>query len=118
LEACPKQFGKESENLAASYLKDKGFIILTQNYRYKKAEIDIIARKNNCLYFVEVKARKNTKFGYPEEFVTSYKQRLLKKAAENYILEHHWNEPIRFDIIAILQQEDVVELVHFEDAFS
>jgi putative endonuclease len=117
LKTSSQEFGINSENIAARYLQNKGFTILVRNYRYKRAEIDIIARKNACLYFVEVKARKSTSFGYPEEAVTKYKQSLIKEAAENYILEYNWDDPIRFDIIAISQQRNNIKLFHLEDAF-
>lgn len=112
-----QEFGNKAENIAARCLQNKGFAILARNYRYKRAEIDIIARKDTCLYFVEVKARKNTNFGYPEEGVTKYKQTLIKAAAENYISVHNWEDAIRFDVIAITQKKNNIELFHFEDAF-
>jgi putative endonuclease len=110
-----QHIGKKYEDVAVSYLQQKGFIIIAQNYRYKKAEIDIIAQKDACLCFVEVKARASHRFGYAGAFVTPYKQQLIKTAAENYILQHNWNDSIRFDIIAVLYQKGCVE--HFEDAF-
>ena len=115
MQSPSQQLGKKYEDVAVSYLQQKGFIIVAQNYRYKKAEIDIIAQKDACLCFIEVKARASHKFGYPEAFVTPYKQQLIKTAAENYILQHNWSDAIRFDIIAVLYKKDSVE--HFEDAF-
>ena len=77
-----QQFGALAEKLAATFLQKKGFTILEHNYRYQKAEIDIIAKKNNLLVFVEVKARSGGDFGYPETFVhakcvVSYNAQLL-----------------------------------------
>ena len=112
-----QQLGKEAENLAAAYLQKKGFSITVRNYRYQKAEIDIIAQKGTCLFFVEVKARTSHRFGYPEEFVLPSKQALIREAAENYIIAHNWNQAIRFDIIAVLQHNKKIQITHFEDAF-
>jgi len=117
LKASQHQLGKDAEHLAASYLQRKGFSIVARNYRYKRAEIDIIAQKGACLLFIEVKARTSNRFGYPEEFVFPAKQALLREAAENYIIAHDWNQAIRFDIIAVLQRNGKAQIMHFEDAF-
>ena len=78
-----------------------------------KDEIDIIAKHGKLLVFVEVKARKNNYYGYPEEFVNKAKASNIIRAAQNYIITKNWVSGIRFDIIAITGEE----LVHFEDAF-
>lgn len=113
----PHQLGQKAEHLAASYLQDKGCCIVARNYRYKKAEIDLVAQKNTCLLFVEVKSRTSKRFGYPEAFVLPSKQALIREAAENYILVHDWRAAIRFDIIAILQTDGKTHITHLEDAF-
>jgi putative endonuclease len=112
-----QQLGKQAEKQAANYLQKKGFKVIVHNYRYKKAEIDLIAQKGDCLLFVEVKARTSHKFGYPETFVSANQQDLIREAAENYVLENGWNKAIRFDVIAISQKGDIGEISHFEDAF-
>ena len=112
-----QQWGREAEDLAASYLQQKGFNILVRNYRYQKAEIDIIAQKGHCLAFVEVKARKSSSYGYPETFVSPAKQALIREAAENYIIEQDWTQAMQFDIIAVLQHNGNIQITHFEDAF-
>ena len=109
--------GKYAEMLAAEYLTKQGYQILVRNYRYRKAEIDLIAQKDTLLCFIEVKARTNLRFGYPETFVRNNQRNLIKRAADNYIYTWNWNHPIRFDIISILQKQHEVELTHFEDAF-
>ena len=107
--------GRQGEDQAEEYLKGKGYEIIERNYRYKRAEIDLIAVYGNTLVFVEVKARSNNRFGFPEEAVNSKKQRNIMEAADQYIHEKNWLHPIRFDIIAILNK---TELRHFEDAFG
>lgn len=118
MQVSSQQLGQTAENLAVSYLKEQGFGIIARNYRYQRAEIDIIAREDRLLVFVEVKARSNNQFGYPEVFVTPRQQALVRAAAEHYIITHDWDYAIRFDIVAILQHNDnQPQLTHFEDAF-
>lgn len=90
---------------------------MARNYRYRKAEIDIIACKANCLCFVEVKARNNPHYGYPESFVNGAKQVLIRAAAENYIMRYNWQEGVRFDIISVRRAQGKLHIEHFEDAF-
>jgi putative endonuclease len=66
-------FGQIAEQRVVTYLKKTGYDILEQNYRYRKAEIDIIAGKNNFIIVVEVKARSSSYFGAPESFVNRKK---------------------------------------------
>lgn len=109
--------GKYAEMLASEYLTKQGYQILVRNYRHSKAEIDLIAQKDALLCFIEVKARTNLRFGYPETFVKPNQRNLIKRAADSYIYTWNWNHSIRFDIISILQKQHIVELTHFEDAF-
>lgn len=111
-----KELGQEGEQIAADYLAGKGYQIVRKNYRYKRAEVDIIAQLGNMLTFVEVKYRGSNAFGFPEEFVNEKKQELLQSAAENYVEERQWTGDIRFDIIAITRRGQL-DVVHFEDAF-
>jgi len=108
--------GSNGEDRAVAHLRQQGYTILQRNYRVGKAEIDIIARKDGILVFVEVKTRANDHFGYPEESVSSRKQRMLLNAAESYIIQTGWEQDIRFDIIAITLSNPP-ELFHIEDAF-
>lgn len=111
-----QKLGKKAEDLAAQYLQSQGYKVLFRNYRYRKAEIDIIVQKDKQLCFIEVKARTNLQFGYPETFVSPSQQRLIKKAAENYMRACNWNDAIRFDIISVVQQGSSSKLIHFKDA--
>lgn len=111
--------GKQAEALAKAFLESKGYQILHQNWTFKKAEVDIIAYHNQTVIFVEVKARSGIGFGKPEEFVDDKKQKLLSKAADEYIYLMEHEGEIRFDIIAILFKKDFkqYEINHIEDAF-
>jgi len=113
----PQQLGQTAEDLAIKHLKKQGFSIIARNYRYQRAEIDIVATKHQLLVFVEVKARSSNQFGDPETFVNSKKQALVHAAAEHYIIAQDWNYAIRFDIIALSRHSNHWELIHFEDAF-
>lgn len=106
--------GKYGEDLAVSYLEGKGFEILERNYRYGRSEIDLIVLlENTLLVFVEVKMRNSTLFGEPETFVGDNQQKRIIAAAEEYIHGINWKNDIRFDIIAIYEEQ----ITHLEDAF-
>ncbi len=110
--------GKQGEALALAYLKEKGYEILATNWRYRRSEIDIIAKDQKTLVFIEVKTRSSDYFGKPEVAVTERKKQLLIDAGTAYMQEimHTWE--IRFDIIAIvLRSENDVEITHYIDAF-
>lgn len=109
--------GKEGEDLAARYLEGKGYEIIERNYRHRQSEIDLIARKDNLLVFVEVKTRTSIKFGYPEEFVDERKEAKVLEGAENYIFTNDWRGFVRYDIVAIIYSGKEPEITHLEDAF-
>ncbi|SFD46004.1 YraN family protein [Spirosoma endophyticum] len=109
--------GKQGELEAVRYLQEKGYEIMTQNYRYQHAEIDLIAKKGKLLVFVEVKTRTNLSYGNPEEFVSYTKAKLVMKAAENYIFANDWLHDIRFDIVAVTVAGNELRINHIEDAF-
>jgi len=113
-----KDFGNQGEALAVQFLSDKGFTILETNWRTGKAEIDIIAQKDNIILFVEVKTRSYNTLGNPEDFVSKHKQALMIDAATIYCEQtNHYGE-VRFDVIAITKnKKDGFDLSHFEDAF-
>lgn len=108
-----KIIGDEGEKRAKQFLIDENYQICTTNYRFKRAEIDLIAQKENELIFIEVKYRKNAFYGFPEIAVTAKKEELIKSAAEDYIFKIDWKESVRFDIIAIVGNQ----IEHFKDAF-
>ena len=108
--------GKEGEKLAANYLIENGFEVIKKNYRYSRFEIDIIAKKEKTLVFVEVKTRATNYFGEPEEAVSEKQAKQIIEAAENFILETSWEGDIRFDIISVLKRGNI-QITHFEDAF-
>ena len=110
--------GVKGEQIAQNFLINKGYTILHRNWCFGKMEVDIIAEKDGVLVFTEVKARKNYHFGFPEEFVNLKKQGYLKSAAEAFTDSNPRYISIRFDIISVqLENGEIKEIVHFEDAF-
>ena len=111
------QTGAAGEEAAARYLTEQGFLVLHRNYRYQRAEVDLIAQKDRLLLFVEVKTRRNHRHGLPEAAVNQKKIDLFLLAADAYIYQHNWQHDIRFDIIAVSGLQAPFEIYHIEDAF-
>lgn len=111
------ELGEFGEELAVEELEKKGYEIVERNWRYKKAEIDIIARKNNVLAIVEVKTRSSDYFGDPQDFVNSKKIKMLVEAVNEYVVSKDLEVQVRFDIIAIIKNENQLTIEHLEDAF-
>ncbi len=110
--------GNIGEQLAKEYLIEKGYKILETNWRFSKAEVDIIAKDKDMLVFIEVKTRSYDYYGAPESFVTEKKEALLFDAANRYmeLIQHDWE--IRFDVIGIIMKDiGNYQLKHTEDAF-
>ncbi|MDW5300355.1 MAG: YraN family protein [Sedimentibacter sp.] len=111
-----KNKGFEYEKIAEKYLLDKNYIIEKTNFTCRLGEIDIIARKDGILHFIEVKGRKNTDYGYPREAVTLIKQKKIIKVAKYYFMLAGSDDfPCQFDVIEIIM--DVKIINHIENAF-
>ncbi len=109
--------GTLGEELAVDFLQKNGYKILEQNWVFQKAEIDIIAQKENILAIVEVKTRSSIDFGLPQDFVKPKKIQLLVKAVNEYVISNDLDLEIRFDIIAINKEQKDFNIEHIEDAF-
>jgi putative endonuclease len=110
--------GRRGEEIARQYLLDQGYRIEATNYRYRRVEIDIVAKEGECLVFVEVKTRRGLGFGHPSGAVSATKEAKISRAAKAYMYEtgHDWE--IRFDIISVLLHQDGSHtLEHIQDAF-
>lgn len=113
-----KDTGNKGENIAANYLLQHGYIIVSRNWRHKHWEVDIIASRQNKLHFVEVKTRTSERFGKPEESIGRDKMKNLKNAAEEYLYQHPEWKYIQFDVVAIiLHYEEVREIFLIEDVY-
>lgn len=111
------RLGKKGEQFAVDFLIKKKYKILERNYRFEKAEVDIIALKNNMLVIVEVKTRSSTEFGNPQDFVKPKQIKNLVKAVNEYVIENNLDVEVRFDIIALVNTNERFEIEHLEDAF-
>ncbi|MFY7727910.1 MAG: YraN family protein [Flavobacterium sp.] len=109
--------GKEGEQAAADFLKKEGYKILHTNWVFQKAEIDIIAQKDNILAAIEVKTRSSLEFGLPHEFVKPAKIKLLAKAMNHYVEDNDIDAEVRFDIVSVHKNGGNFELEHLKDAF-
>ncbi len=110
--------GQKGEELAVTFLAEKGYDILETNWRFKRAEVDIIAKEDKILVFIEVKTRTTDYFGAPEESINDRKKALLTDAASAYmeLINHDWE--IRFDYISVIYEDaENFQLKHFKDAF-
>lgn len=111
-----RKTGSSYEKLAEAYLKEQGYEILQMNYRCKLGEIDIVARADSYLVFIEVKYRRDASCGLPQEAVDRPKQRTICRVADYYCLTHSYveNTPCRFDVVAVCGTE--IQL--FQNAFD
>lgn len=109
--------GKAGEQMAAEYLKKKGYEVVARNFRYQKAEVDIIALHEDTLIAVEVKTRSTPDFGDPQEFVKSKQIQQLLKAVDHFVNEQELDVEVRFDIVAIIRNKSGVRIEHLENAF-
>ncbi len=113
--------GNQGESIACTHLQKNGYRILELNWRFDRAEVDIIAEIAEFLVIVEVKTRSTDFFGMPLEFVTDNKQTLLIKAAEAYLEHSGIDKEVRFDIIGIVLDPSLPgqrRIQHITDAFS
>ena len=113
-----QSLGRWGENIAANYLKKHGYAILAQNKHIGHAEVDLLARKEDELIFVEVKTRSSTTFGQPEEAVDERKLMHLIEAAQRYAIEEESDLPWRIDVIAITGSPNATiepEIVWYEN---
>jgi putative endonuclease len=116
-----KEVGALGEKLAVDFLKKRGYKIVQRNFRCREGEIDIIAKQGDCLVFVEVRTKKSSGFGIPEESITPSKSRKLVALADIYLqncssLPQSW----RIDVIAVELKPDnkLSRLEHIENAVS
>ena len=115
--AAHNELGKLGEELAVAFLRKAGYKILETNWVFQKAEIDIIAQKQNTLAVVEVKTRSSVDFGLPQDFVKPKKIQLLVKAVNEYVIANDLDVEVRFDIIAISKEDNRFKMEHLTDAF-
>jgi len=111
------KLGKEGELIAFMILQRDGFTVLETNWRFQKAEIDVIAKKDGFLVFIEVKTRSSKKFGRPEDAIDKKKIALYKDAAEGYLEQYPTEAEIRFDVVSIIIAKDGTQIEYISNAF-
>ncbi len=112
------KLGKQGENRACLFLERSGYEIFKRNYRTVHGEIDIIAWDNGTLVFVEVKTRRSTTHGIPEEAVDERKRSRLRSIADAFISHYQlFGYDCRFDVIAIRDEGSAIRLKHMKNAF-
>ena len=111
------KLGKDGELIAFMVLQRDGFTILETNWRFQKAEVDIIAQKDGFLIFIEVKTRGSKKFGNPSDSIDKKKISIYKDAVEGYLEQYPSELEVRFDVVNIIIGKDETEIEHIPNAF-
>jgi putative endonuclease len=118
--ASSVEVGRRGEQVAVRYLKSRGYRILERNYRWNRAEIDVIALDGEVLVFVEVKTRGGEEFGTPARAVDRRKQNQIARVAAHYLQERRLGgTDCRFDVLALMEapESGKLEINHIENAF-
>lgn len=111
------ELGKKGEQLAIDLLLKNNYEILERNFRFQKAEVDIIARKKDILAVIEVKTRSTSYFGDPQDFVKPKQIQRLVMAVNEYVTVNNLDVEVRFDIISIIKNGGGFNMEHLENAF-
>jgi putative endonuclease len=113
-----RELGAYGETMAASWLENKGYCLLFRNWRHAHYEIDIVASFDNVLHFIEVKTRRNKKFGEPEESVDNKKIRNLMKAGEEFQYQYPQWKRVQYDVLSIsIATGNAAEYFFIEDVY-
>lgn len=119
METASQSFGSSGEDIACARLAEAGYKVLLRNYECALGEIDIIAKHQGMLVFIEVKARRSLEAGWPQESVTRQKRRQIVKAALYYLKRYGiLDTPCRFDVVSVFSPPEgplTVEII--ENAF-
>ena len=113
-----KDFGAKGENIVVNHLKNKGYQIIGRNIRSRWGEIDIIARKQHKLVFIEVKSRNSLVKGEPYEAITYFKKKSLKRAIQYYLLQNKYKDyKLSIDMVAVIfdQSTGLNDVKHYEN---
>jgi putative endonuclease len=96
-----RRLGDVGEERAARFLTERGYLVLSRNYRCAAGEVDLVCRDGETLVFVEVKTRRGTTFGLPEEAVTARKLMRLAAAGQDYLQRCDCPDSWRIDVVAV-----------------
>jgi putative endonuclease len=103
--------GKDAERRAEQWLRQSGLQLVERNYRCRGGEIDLIMQDGDQLVFVEVRFRRNDKFGGALVSVDARKRQRLAFAAAHYLQRHPWSGPCRFDVVGFCEQRQAPDWV-------
>ena len=109
--------GRNGEDIAVEFLQNKQYKVLARNFRFQKAEVDIIALKGDTLAAVEVKTRSTSEFGNPQDFVKPKQIQHLVKVMDHFVTSRALEVEVRFDIVAIIKDKTEIKIEHIKDAF-
>ena len=110
------QLGARGEEVAAAHLAKAGLRVVARNFRTRRGEVDIVAEDGETLVLVEVRTRRTTSFGLPEESVTARKRQRIVLAAQQYIQEQGLeSRPWRVDVVAVPTQRGAPEVRHYRN---
>ncbi len=109
-----RERGNAAEDFAAKYLKKCGYKIIGRNFSCRYGEIDIIARKNEYIVFVEVKLRKNNAFGGGAAAIDARKQERTRKTAAVYLAKLGEEPAVRFDVVLITAEDAKIKKENVE----
>lgn len=115
--ASHNELGKKGEQMAVDFLLVHNYQILERNFRFDRAEVDIIAKKDGVLAAVEVKTRSTADYGNPADFVKPKQIKNLVKAVNEYVISNELDVEVRFDIISIIKEAKSFNIEHLENAF-
>ena len=110
--------GKEGEEIACDYLLHKGYTLLDRNYRFQKAEVDLIFKDGSQLVFVEVKTRESSYLVEPRLLISRSKQKQIVKASDFYLKDKELDLESRFDVVIIVLNSTEKSLNHIANAFT
>lgn len=110
------ELGRKGEDIAAAFLKNAGYQILKRNHMIGHSDIDILARNDDFLVFIEVRTKSKWDRGMPEDTLTAKKLRRMKNTAELYIAFNHYGGLARLDAVCIILDDSdrIKHLEHYE----
>ncbi len=112
------QRGRAGEEYACSFLSERGYRIISRNWRHRHLEVDIVAQYKQTLIFAEVKTRQSGSLVEPWRAVDHNKQNHLIRAANAYLRREQMQLEVRFDIISVLLNGSQVQIEHITNAFQ
>jgi len=119
MKTTTKETGDTAEHIAQGYLLEKGYEILTTNWRIGHLELDIVARDGEELVIVEVKSRIGEPFEHPSDALSDKKMKKVITAAEAWVQYHNWTGDTRFDLILVtIYGTNDYDLEHYDNAFN